>query len=127
MIERRREWRRRYADLAVGIPGVRVLGDPLARQDNAWLTAVVIDPDAAPFTAGSLHEEFTAAGVETRPLWKPMHQQPVFAALDGTLDGTSDRLFERGLTLPSGSGMSEEQFSLVASVLADAGVTRART
>jgi dTDP-4-amino-4,6-dideoxygalactose transaminase len=65
--------------------------------------------------------------VETRPLWKPMHQQPVFAALEGTLDGTSDRLFERGLTLPSGSGMSEDQFSLVASVLVDAGVSRART
>jgi dTDP-4-amino-4,6-dideoxygalactose transaminase len=127
MIERRRAWRRRYADLVAGIPGVRVLGDAAARHDNAWLTALVIDPDRAPFTARSLHEEFTAAQVETRPLWKPMHQQPVFAAHGGTLDGTSDRLFEHGLTLPSGSGMTEEQFSLVVSVLAHAGVTRARS
>jgi dTDP-4-amino-4,6-dideoxygalactose transaminase len=111
MIERRREWRRRYADLVADIPGVRVLGDPTAQQDNAWLTALVIDPDTAPFTARSLHEEFTAAAVETRPLWKPMHQQPVFSKNEGTLDGTSDGLFERGLTLPSGSGMSEGQFS----------------
>ena len=51
MVERRREWRRRYADLVADVPGVRVLGDPAARQDNAWLTALVIDPDAAPFTA----------------------------------------------------------------------------
>ena len=127
MVERRREWRRRYAGLVADLPGVRVLGDPAAQHDNAWLTALVVDPDAAPFTARSLHEEFTAARVETRPLWKPMHRQPVFAAYDGTLDGTADRLFERGLTLPSGSGMSEEQFSLVASVLAHAGVTRARS
>ena len=102
-----------------------MLGDPAARHDNAWLTALVIDPDAAPFTARTLHERFTDARVETRPLWKPMHQQPVFAEHEGTLDGTADELFERGLTLPSGSGMSEEQFARVASVLAAAGVTRA--
>ena len=121
MIQRRREWRRRYADLVADIPGVRVLGDPAACQDNAWLTALVIDPESAPFTARGLHEQFTAAAIESRPLWKPMHQQPVFAQHGSTLDGTSDRLFERGLTLPSGSGMSEEQFSLVASVLTGAG------
>jgi dTDP-4-amino-4,6-dideoxygalactose transaminase len=127
MIERRRSWRHRYAELVADIPGVRVLGDAAARQDNAWLTALVIDPDRAPFTARSLHDEFTAALVETRPLWKPMHQQPVFAGHGGTLDGTSDRLFERGLTLPSGSGMTEEQFSMVTTVLAQAGVSRARS
>ena len=52
MIERRREWRRRYAELVADVPGVRVLGDPDAREDNAWLTALVIDPDAAPVHAG---------------------------------------------------------------------------
>ena len=86
----------------------------------------MIDPESAPFTARGLHEQFTAAAIETRPLWKPMHQQPVFATR-GTLDGTSDRLFERGLTLPSGSAMSEEQFSRVTSVLAAAGMARARS
>lgn len=126
MIARRRDWRRRYAEAVADIPGVHVLGDPMSTQDNAWLTALVIDPDVAPFTAGELHEEFTVAGVETRPLWKPMHQQPVFKGYQGTLDGTADTLFERGLTMPSGSAMSEDQFSSVLSVLADTRVSHAR-
>ncbi len=126
MIERRRGWRRRYAELVGDLPGVRVLGDPAAVEDNAWLTALVIDPETASFTSGTLHEKFTTAGVETRPLWKPMHQQPVFAEQGSTLDGTSDRLFAQGLTLPSGSGMTEEQFTRVAAVLQAAGVARAR-
>jgi dTDP-4-amino-4,6-dideoxygalactose transaminase len=126
MIERRRVWRRRYAELVAQLPGVRVLGDADAREDNAWLTALVIEPETAPFTAQGLQDTLAAAGVESRPLWKPMHQQPVFAAYEGTLDGTSDRLFEQGLTLPSGSAMSEEQFTLVTSVLQAAGVARAR-
>jgi dTDP-4-amino-4,6-dideoxygalactose transaminase len=127
MIERRRTWRRRYAEQVAQVPGVRVLGDPEAREDNAWLTALVIDPDTAPFTAQGLQEQLTAAGIESRPLWKPMHLQPVFASHQGTLDGTSDRLFERGLTLPSGSAMSEEQFLQVTTVLAQAGMARARS
>jgi dTDP-4-amino-4,6-dideoxygalactose transaminase len=127
MIERRRGWRRRYAEVVAQVPGVRVLGDPQAREDNAWLTALVIDPESAPFHAQGLQDRLTSAGIESRPLWKPMHQQPVFAAYDGTLDGTSDRLFERGLTLPSGSAMSDDQFAQVISVLADAGVARARS
>jgi dTDP-4-amino-4,6-dideoxygalactose transaminase len=126
MIERRRGWRRRYADLVTDVPGVRILGDAAAREDNAWLTALVIDPDTAPGTARSVLEQCVAAGVEARPLWKPMHRQPVFAGHDGTLDGTSDRLFEQSVTLPSGSGMTEEQFSRVSAVLEAAGVGRAR-
>ena len=125
MIERRRSWRRRYAEAVAKLPGVRVLGDPAAREDNAWLTALVIEPGTAPFTTGGLHERLTQAGIESRPLWKPMHQQPVFAGHGGTLDGTSDQLFAQGLTLPSGSGMSEDQFGRVLSVLSDAGTTRA--
>ena len=126
MIERRREWRRRYADLVADVPGVRVLGDPEAREDNAWLTAIVIDPAQAPGSSRGVLEACAAAGIEARPLWKPMHQQPVFAEHGGTLDGTSDRLFDHAVTLPSGSGMTDEQFSRVAEVLVDAGVARAR-
>lgn len=126
MVGRRREWRHRYAGMVADVPGVRVLGDPASAEDNAWLTALVVDPASAPYTASSLHDVFTDAGVETRPLWKPMHQQPVFAHHGGTLDGTSDLLFAQGLTLPSGSGMTEEQFGRVAAVLQTAGATYAR-
>jgi dTDP-4-amino-4,6-dideoxygalactose transaminase len=119
MVERRRTWRRRYAAAVVDVPGVSVLGDPEALEDNAWLTALVFDPDVAPVTAEELRGTFTARGIETRPLWKPMHRQPVFAAHKGTLNGTADLLFERGIALPSGSGMTEDQFSQVLEVLGE--------
>jgi dTDP-4-amino-4,6-dideoxygalactose transaminase len=126
MIGRRRAWRHRYADLVAEVPGVRVLGDPEAQEDNAWLTALVIDGDVAPYSAAQLQQRFAEAGIETRPLWKPMHLQPVFAAHSGTLNGTADRLFAQGLTLPSGSGMTSDQFERVAAVLTAAGVSGAR-
>lgn len=58
-----------------------------------------------------------AAGIETRPVWKPMHLQPVSRGLRGTFDGTSERIFETGLTLPSGSVMTEDQFDQVECVI----------
>jgi dTDP-4-amino-4,6-dideoxygalactose transaminase len=51
--------------------------------------------------------------IETRPLWKPMHQQPVFANAKSYLNGNSDKLFENGLCLPSGSNLTEEEFDRI--------------
>jgi len=113
MIERRRGWRRGYADLFAGHAGVRILGGRDDSGDNCWLTAVVIDPDVAPFTAEKLAAALTDAGIETRPVWKPMHLQPVSEGLSGVIDGTSERLFAQGLTLPSGSAMTGAQFARV--------------
>ncbi len=117
MIGRRRAWRERYGAAIADRPGFRILGDESNADDNCWLTALVIDPDLADVTATDLHRHFTDAGIESRPLWKPMHLQPVYAGHSGTLDGTSQVLFERGLTLPSGSAMTEGDFTLVTDVL----------
>lgn len=117
MIGRRREWRSRYQALTESRSGFRILGGGDDADDNCWLTAMVIDPDQADVNAAELRRRFTEAGIESRPLWKPMHLQPVYAGHFGTLDGTSQALFERGLTLPSGSAMSENEFALVADVL----------
>jgi len=113
MIERRRQWRRRYAELFADHAGVRILGGQDDSGDNCWLTAVVVDPAVATFTAEKLGAALTDAGVETRLVWKPMHLQPVSHGLSGVIDGTSQRLFEHGLTLPSGSAMTDEQFARV--------------
>jgi dTDP-4-amino-4,6-dideoxygalactose transaminase len=118
MISRRRVWREQYRAVAADMCGVRVLGGRSDGDDNCWLTALVIDPEHAALTAVELQQKLTDAGIESRPLWKPMHQQPVYAEFSGALDGTSDKLFEQGLTLPSGSAMSEQEFSLVTQVLA---------
>ena len=59
-------------------------------------------------------KRFAEAGIESRPLWKPMHLQPVYAEHAGLLDGTAESLFDQGIALPSGSAMSEHDFSLAA-------------
>jgi len=121
MIDRRRAWRERYRATIANRPGFRILGDESSADDNCWLTALVIDPDVADVAATELHRRFTEVGIESRPLWKPMHLQPVYAGHSGALDGTSQMLFERGLTLPSGSAMSEDDFSLVTDALVAGG------
>jgi dTDP-4-amino-4,6-dideoxygalactose transaminase len=58
------------------------------------------------------------ANIESRPVWKPMHLQPVFAAAPSVTNGVSERLFAQGLCLPSGSGMSDADVARVCDVIA---------
>jgi dTDP-4-amino-4,6-dideoxygalactose transaminase len=109
MIDRRRAIRERYAKLFDGVPGVTLLGaDDLG--SNCWLTTVVVDPDEAGWSARELAASLTGLDIETRPIWKPMHLQPVFAKARSYVTGAAQRLFETGLALPSGSslGLSEQ-------------------
>ncbi|WP_345457762.1 DegT/DnrJ/EryC1/StrS family aminotransferase [Nocardioides marinquilinus] len=120
MIGRRRALRERYRTLFAGCPGVRILGgadDADDAADNCWLTAIVVDPDVSAWTAADLGRALGAAGIESRPVWKPMHLQPVCADLDGTIDGTAERLFDTGLTLPSGSGLTDDDVALIERVV----------
>jgi len=57
--------------------------------------------------------------IESRPLWKPMHLQPVFIAFPAYTDGTSEDLFERGLCLPSGSNLTKEELNEVVFFIKD--------
>jgi dTDP-4-amino-4,6-dideoxygalactose transaminase len=107
MIARRRRIRAAYADLFREVPGVRLFGVEGDEGDNAWLTSILIDPGVAGWTPDALRAALAADDIESRPLWKPMHLQPVFAAAPATVTGTAQQLFERGLTLPSGSALSE--------------------
>lgn len=124
MIERRRRWRLAYRRLFADVPGVEVFGgedgaagQPGSDHDNFWLTSVVVDAEVAGWSGADLVGALGAVDIEARPLWKPMHLQPVYASAPAYLDGTSDRLFEQGISLPSGSGMSEEQHGRVLSVI----------
>jgi dTDP-4-amino-4,6-dideoxygalactose transaminase len=117
MMKRRREWRERYRELFTESPGVEILGGDDDGADNCWLTAIVVDPDRSPWSVADLAQGMTAAKIETRPVWKPMHLQPVFTTFGCTLDGSADRLFERGLTLPSSSALTESEFDRVRSAI----------
>lgn len=118
MIERRRQHRVAYGSIFADIDGVQVFGKPDgveggATVDNFWLTSILVDPAVTGWEASSLIAFMTEANIEARPLWKPMHLQPVFAEHPCYVDGTSQRLFVQGLSLPSGSALTSEQFDRV--------------
>jgi len=76
---------------------------------NRWLTTILIDPEKTGKTRNDLLTALEKENIETRPLWKPMHLQPVFSFCPSYLNGVSDELFRNGLCLPSGSNMSDEE------------------
>lgn len=117
MIARRRGWRERYRSLFDASPGVRILGGDLDADDNCWLTAITVDPHESAWTVADLSQVLADAGVESRPVWKPMHLQPVLIDAPRTVTGAAESLFSLGLTLPSGSGMTDEQFDGVVEVI----------
>lgn len=117
MIGRRREIREEYAEAIEGVPGVRIFGREGDAEANCWLTALVLDQDVAPVDAAGLAQAMEAADIECRPLWKPMHLQPVFADAPRLVTGVSERLFNTGVTLPSGSVHDDSAIDRVTTVL----------
>jgi len=118
----RRRLRDRYRDLLDGVPGLSFMPEAPYGDSNAWLTCVVIDPDAFGADREAVRLALEAEDIEARPLWKPMHLQPVFAAAPSFGGDVCARLFERGLCLPSGSALTDEdQDRVVATILAARG------
>jgi dTDP-4-amino-4,6-dideoxygalactose transaminase len=74
-----------------------------------WLTCITVDPTEAGISASELRDKLSSDGIEARHTWKPMHLQPVFAEAPNRVDGTSEFLFSIGLSLPSGSSLSDAQ------------------
>jgi dTDP-4-amino-4,6-dideoxygalactose transaminase len=88
--------------------------EPKGYYSNRWLTCILVDPTSNKgLTREEIRLEMEEENIETRPLWKPMHQQPVFASSKNYLNGVSDKLFENGLCLPSGSNLTEEEFERI--------------
>ena len=88
--------------------------EPDGYYSNRWLTCILVDPTKNNgLTREEIRLEMDEENIETRPLWKPMHQQPVFASSKSYLNGVSDKLFENGLCLPSGSNLTEEEFERI--------------
>lgn len=121
MIARRRAIRDLYAEALADLEGVRILGrDDVERsdtEDNCWLTCIEIDPTVTGVTANGVIDALAAQDIESRPLWKPMHLQPVFSRERAFLSGVSERLFTNGVTLPSGSALHDNEIERVIEVL----------
>jgi dTDP-4-amino-4,6-dideoxygalactose transaminase len=86
---------------------------PAGSEPNWWLTCITVDPTASGIDVERLRQSLEEDDIETRPMWKPMHLQPLFNGADAYLDGTSECLFSTGLCLPSGSGMTDADLDRV--------------
>jgi dTDP-4-amino-4,6-dideoxygalactose transaminase len=117
MMKRRRDWRERYRDLLADMPGVSLIGGEDDSEDNCWLTTITVDEVAAGWSAEQLGDVLAAHNIESRPVWKPLHLQPVFKGYDGEISGAAESLFDGGWTLPSGSGMTDEDFQRIERVI----------
>lgn len=83
---------------------VTFLHEPEGHFSNRWLSCILLDSFAI---REGLRKHLEKENIESRPLWKPMHQQPVFRDAPSYLNGVSDELFEKGLCLPSGSNLTD--------------------
>lgn len=118
MMDRRKRTRDSYVKTVAGLPGIEVFqADGVS--DNCWLTALIVDPEMCDVPAEDLLQGLDARGIEARPLWKPMHLQPVFAENPSFVTGMAQRLFERGVTLPSGSVHGDQAIERVSGALTE--------
>ena len=115
MINRRRLIREFYRTLFSNVSGVEVFGGSTDTEDNFWLTSILVDPLVTGWHAQELSAALASDNIESRPLWKPMHLQPVFAHDRALVTGVSERLFETGITLPSGSILSDADLDRIES------------
>jgi len=109
----------RYYEALKGLPGIAFRAEAPWGIATRWLTCLTIDPALAPTDREKVRLALEAANIESRPLWKPLHLQPVFQRMGCAMYGgkVSERLFEQGLCLPSGSGMSESEQDRVIEVV----------
>ncbi|KGN72323.1 pyridoxal phosphate-dependent aminotransferase [Porphyromonas macacae] len=117
-IAKRRRNHRIYMELLSSVKGVTVMDNPSKDfNSNFWLTCIVVAPEEAGFTREDIRLALEADNIESRPLWKPMHLQPVFADCPFYGNGVSEKLFDNGLCLPSGSSLKKEDLERVCHVI----------
>jgi len=116
-VARRREINALYRRLLGGAPGIAFMPEAAYGSPNCWLTCITIDPGAYRATREEVRLHLETLNVESRPVWKPMHLQPVFAGCRARGGDVAARLFERGLCLPSGSALTDAQVSEIAAAI----------
>ena len=120
-VKRRREIFAWYKEHLAGLPGLSVAlaTEPEGGRSNRWLTTVLLDPTETTATPETLRLQLETHNVESRPLWKPLHLQPLFQAAPMYGGAVCANLFDRGLCLPSGTAMTEADLRRVAEAVAE--------
>ena len=113
-IARRRAIQQMYTERLKKRPGITVMQSPHPDyRANHWLSCILIDPTLAGFSREDVRLKMEMNQIETRPLWKPMHLQPVFTNAPAYINGNSEQLFDNGLCLPSSSILTDDEIERV--------------
>ena len=98
-----------YQEIFKNIEGITVFEEPTKEYfSNHWLSSIIVDESKTGFSREELRLSFLEDNIESRPLWKPMHLQPIFKKYDYYGDNLAEELFNDGLCLPSGSNLTDE-------------------
>lgn len=116
-VARRRELRDLYRVGLEAVDGIWVQQDPPWGRSNAWLTVVRFDLERCVDAPTRVREALEESNIESRPIWKPMHQQPVYAGARSYLSGAADSIYASGLCLPSGPGITSSDIDEICSII----------
>ena len=105
-----------YKNKLSKIESIKFLNDIDGFYSNRWLTTIVLEENSK-INSEKIRLELQKNNIESRPLWKPMHLQPVFNTYQALTNGVSEDLFNRGLCLPSGSNMSDQDLNRVVDII----------
>jgi dTDP-4-amino-4,6-dideoxygalactose transaminase len=116
-VAKRRQINAFYRAILKDVPGVKFMPEAPYGKSNCWLTCITIDPGQFGATNEEVRLALERQNIESRPTWKPMHQQPVFAHCRMRGGAVTDEIFSKGLCLPSGTGMTESDLTRVAEII----------
>jgi len=116
-LARKRQIHELYVELLVNVPGINFMPEAVYGQSNHWLTCITVDPQLFGASAEDIRLSLEQHNIESRPLWKPMHTQPVFKGTRCVGGSVSERLFSQGLCLPSGTALTNDQVGQIVSVV----------
>jgi pyridoxal phosphate-dependent aminotransferase EpsN len=116
-IAARKENRARYQKALADLPGIAFMPIADYGEPNYWLTCITIDPEEFGATREDIRLALEEENIESRPVWKPLHLQPVFAQCRSRGGAVSEKLFEHGLCLPSGSTLTRDELATVCEIV----------
>jgi len=106
-----------YREALGDLPGVEFMPEADYGESTRWLTCLTIEPEEAGVTNDEIREALQADDIDARPIWKPMHLQPVYSDCEVVGGQVAEELFDKGLSLPSGSSLGEEDLARMTEIV----------
>lgn len=116
-VEQKRTLFKRYVDELQNMPGISFMPEPEWSRSTRWLTCLTINPRLAGTNRDKVITELEKENIESRPTWKPMHLQPLYKNNEMIGGKVCEELFEKGICLPSGTAMTDEDFNRIISAI----------